>query len=143
MFLKVTSSYLLKDGLIFNFGEANILIDIYSDRGFNKKLKVHLINCKDSTPKGRNTFSFTPSNYDILIGRNHKQCQIKLSPNDKLLSNVQSSICFRSGAWFIRDGYKNKSSTNGTWMYLKEPTALENGHILKANHTIFDVNIYS
>ena len=39
------------------------------------------------------------------------------------------------------DGYNNKPSTNGTWLYLNDDYEMFDGMVFKANQTIFDVRV--
>jgi pSer/pThr/pTyr-binding forkhead associated (FHA) protein len=87
---------------------------------------------------------------ELLIGRT-PECDVKI--NDKLLSKIQCHIkvvnsndgqnvdqqslgqnCLQ---WTLFDGYRNKQSTNGTWLYINTDTLLKNGDIFKANQSIF------
>lgn len=43
----------------------------------------------------------------------------------------------------LTDGFNNKPSTNGTWLYLNENFVMKNGMIFKANQTIFNVELKS
>ena len=44
-------------------------------------------------------------------------------------------------SWWLIDGYNNKASTNGTWLYLNEDFEMHNGMVFKANQTIFNVQL--
>ena len=76
----------------------------------------------------------------IIIGRT-PDCDIKI--NDKLLSKCQASVSFvpDTQQWVLVDGFKNKPSTNGTWIYLNENFEMHTGMIFKANQTIFNVEL--
>ena len=39
------------------------------------------------------------------------------------------------------DGYHDKPSTNGTWLYLNEDFEIYDGMVFKANQTIFNVRV--
>ena len=45
-------------------------------------------------------------------------------------------------SWVLTDGFNNKPSTNGTWLYLNENFEMHNGMIFKANQTIFGVELH-
>lgn len=68
----------------------------------------------------------------IVIGRT-PDCDIRI--NDKLLSKSQASIAFdpAHSSWILTDGFNNKPSTNGTWLYLNENFEMHTGMIFKAN----------
>jgi pSer/pThr/pTyr-binding forkhead associated (FHA) protein len=61
------------------------------------------------------------------VGREHT---IGRTPNndiridDKLLSKMQGVIHYNkdSKSWYLNDGFENKASTNGTWIYIGEDT---------------------
>lgn len=80
------------------------------------------------------------SGKSIVIGRT-PDCDIRI--NDKLLSKNQASIQFNPAqdSWILTDGFNNKASTNGTWLYLNENFEMHQGMIFKANQTIFHVDI--
>ena len=44
-------------------------------------------------------------------------------------------------SWWLIDGYNNKASTNGTWLYLNEDFEMHTGMVFKANQTIFNVQL--
>lgn len=50
-------------------------------------------------------------------------------------------MCDAENRWILYDGVNDKKSTNGTWYYIKEDTEVTDGMALKANLTIFDVNL--
>ncbi|CAD8211847.1 unnamed protein product [Paramecium octaurelia] len=73
----------------------------------------------------------------VTIGRNI-DCLIRYY-DDVLLSKYQCTILF-DGQWKIIDGIEGKSSTNGTWLYLKDEQILKENMLLKTNNTIMEVN---
>ena len=76
----------------------------------------------------------------IVIGR-ALDCDIEI--NDELLSNCHASVVFvpDTQQWVLVDGFENKPSTNGTWIYLKENFKMHTGMIFKAEQTIFNVEL--
>ncbi|CAD8106838.1 unnamed protein product [Paramecium sonneborni] len=73
----------------------------------------------------------------VTIGRNI-DCLIRYY-DDVLLSKYQCTILF-DGYWKIIDGIEGKSSTNGTWLYLRDEQILTENMMLKTNNTIMEVN---
>ncbi|CAD8204275.1 unnamed protein product [Paramecium pentaurelia] len=73
----------------------------------------------------------------VTIGRNI-DCLIRYY-DDVLLSKYQCTVLF-DGQWKIIDGIEGKSSTNGTWLYLKDEQILTENMLLKTNNTILEVN---
>jgi len=76
----------------------------------------------------------------IKIGR-MQDCELRI--DDALLSKYQGSIKYvPSVGWTLFDGYNDKPSTNSNWLYLNEDFELYHGMTFKANHTLFQVEIY-
>lgn len=70
-----------------------------------------------------------------MIGRT-EQCQIKFT--DTSLSRQQCVIDFIDDKWLIRDGDgKQKSSTNGTWLFAEEEIKIYHESIIKAGKSLF------
>lgn len=43
--------------------------------------------------------------------------------------------------WVIRDGFQDKESTNGTWLYLNEDCEVKTGMVFKSNQSFFEAKI--
>lgn len=54
---------------------------------------------------------------------------------------MQSTIKYEDGNWILEDGHDGKESTNGTWYYLNQEQAIQDGMIFKQNQTFFVANI--
>ncbi len=68
---------------------------------------------------------FHKDNYKIVkIGRN-KDNQISLE--GYAFSRIHTTFIFNEeeDEWYLKDGYENKASTNGTWIYLDWPWKIE------------------
>jgi len=75
----------------------------------------------------------------IKIGR-MPDCEVKI--DDSLLSKYQGSIKYMpNSGWTLFDGYAEKPSTNGNWLYLNDDYDMYHGMTFKANHTLFEVHI--
>ena len=68
--------------------------------------------------------------------------------DDSLLSRIHCTIEYEEeNGWVIYDGridedeYKNKPSTNGTWLYLIEEIPIEDGLIFKNNKNAFECHL--
>lgn len=91
------------------------------------------------------TFSPEP-NKIIKIGRSN---EAEVSIDDDLLSRFHCFIKFdpNRNVWILNDGcfsredYVIKTSTNGTWIYLKDDTEIYDDFIFKANQSVFRVHI--
>ena len=72
-----------------------------------------------------------------MIGRS-PNCDIRI--DDQLISKMQSTIKYEDGNWILEDGRDGKESTNGTWYYLNQEQAIQDGMIFKQNQTFFVAN---
>ncbi len=62
--------------------------------------------------------------------------------DDKLLSKMHFVIVYsEKDGWIISDGYGDKPSTNGTWLYINEDIEIFDKMIFKSNQTIFQCYI--
>ncbi len=69
------------------------------------------------------------------------ECEVKM--NDSLLSKYQGSIKYVPNVgWTLFDGWNEKTSTNGNWLYLNEDYDIYHGMQFKANHTLFEVILF-
>lgn len=95
-------------------------------------------------PSSGETFQFERSvgqGDKILIGRS-ESCDVHI--RDKLLSKIQATISFdeeRQG-WVLEDGFEERPSTNGIWIYLNEDYEIHEGLKLKTNQTIFQCHLH-
>ena len=61
--------------------------------------------------------------------------------DDKLISKLQCAIKWEAGKWLLLDGKEGKPSTNGTWYFLDQERAIEDGMMFKKNQTCFIANL--
>lgn len=82
-----------------------------------------------------------PSEGVVKIGRSNN-CEVQI--DDAVLSKFQSCITFnaKENMWMLQDGYSNKNSLNGTWLYLHEDFDIYDGMIFKANQTLFEAQLH-
>jgi len=73
------------------------------------------------------------------VGRT-PNCDIRIE--DKLLSKTQAVIFHDGENWVIRDGFQDKESTNGTWLYLNEDCEIRSGMVFKSNQSFFEAKIH-
>jgi hypothetical protein len=80
------------------------------------------------------------NNTKITIGRSQK-CDIVIE--DMMLSKMQSSIEYNSkdDCFYLYDGDGEKESTNGTWVFILNPTKITDNFMFKAEHTLFLANL--
>ena len=139
----------LRDNQLINMGESYMVTNLVTateeeEFDFNEgnpiskvKLRVFSVS-KSDTP---DLYSFVDPEQELIIGRS-PNCDIRI--DDELLSKMQSTIAFDRDQqqWCITDGYKDKPSTNGTWIYLNEEVPIHSGMLLKSNQTFFQANLY-
>ena len=109
IFIKVQSNKwnpigsLLNKKTFIQFGE-----DVFSIQKAEKEIKINFVSQKLN-------YSFPETENEITIGRNEK-CKVRV--NSSILSKINCTIRFNINTHFLEiiDGYKGKSSTNGTWM---------------------------
>lgn len=145
----------LKDNMLMNVGEAYIVVNLYPEGAEQEGKPYETLKLKMfGGPNNGEVYEFNipemEQKQELLIGRT-PECDVKI--NDKLLSKIQCHIkvvnsndgqnvdqqslgqnCLQ---WTLFDGYRNKQSTNGTWLYINTDTLLKNGDIFKANQSIF------
>ena len=49
----------------------------------------------------------------------------------------------QNDSWIVQDGGKNRSSTNGTWLFVDEPYLITDEMIFKAGQVIFKAKLIS
>ena len=56
-----------------------------------------------------------------------------------MLSKIQCSIEYNLNdkKFYLNDGDGKKESTNGTWVFILNPTKIKNNFMFKAEHTLF------
>ena len=148
---------MLKDNMLVNVGEAYIVVNLLPEGAEEEGRPYDTLKLKMfGGPNNGEVYEFNFDecrNYDkhILIGRT-PDCHVKI--NDKLLSKIQSHIRLQMNfstaeqsdgeeylQWTLFDGYRGKTSTNGTWLYINHDTMLRDGLVFKANQTIFSCKI--
>ncbi len=78
-----------------------------------EKLEIHKLASKNA--QNSEKYSFYNSQEMITLGRDSK-CNISFV-GDKAFSKVQTTFIYdkEMNSWKIKDGTKEKNSTNGTW----------------------------
>lgn len=114
LFVKLSGNYSipLKQKEIISAG--NVIFQVTPLEG--KKIEIINLSKKDSGTDPKKIFD--PANTkEVTIGRETK-CNFSF-PKDKSFSRCQTTFSFveKEQIWYIIDGSKNKSSTNGTWAF--------------------------
>ena len=150
-FIKIIKWTELKNNFLLSIGENYIVFTLgveedmlISEHMSNKEDEEfnNLINLKIFSGNIRHgKLSFNPKQSPFIIGRS-PECDVII--DDSMLSRFHCTIKFMENKWYIIDGIldikkknKFKNSTNGSWKYAFEDTAITDGMIFKANHNLF------
>ena len=152
-FKKIIKKEKIKDTYLINIGNSYIVFTFGVDEYFPEG-KGNLVENGDETLNVRvfadmpqaEPYFFNPNQIKrIYIGRDIS-CNVII--DDSLLSRVHCTIDYEEeNGWVIsdgkidEDGKKNKSSTNGTWLFLNEEELIEDGLIFKNNKNAFECHI--
>jgi len=61
--------------------------------------------------------------------------------DDKLMSKIHCVINFsETSGWILYDGFNNKRSMNGSWLYLNDDYEIYNKMIFSSNQNIFQID---
>jgi len=138
--------YVIEENTLINIG-SNYLV-VYIER---HKIIIKIFN--NSILESRNTgdkntmkcelkeFEIQPGKDNfIYIGRS-QNCDVIIE--DMMLSKVQCNIEYnsREKRFYLNDGDGKKESTNGTWVFILNPTKITNNFMFKAEHTLFVANL--
>ena len=87
-------------------------------------------------------FSLSTFKYDggpVTIGRS-QNCSVGFREAGSSLSRIQCRIDYIDDKWILKDGDKQKPSTNGTWLFAGDEERIPNteeGLTFKAGGTLF------
>ena len=121
--------------LVIYIEKNKIIIKIFNNsilEGTNEKSKVNCDLKEFDIDENQNCF--------INIGRN-QNCDIIIE--DMMLSKIQCCIEYNANdkCYYLNDGDGKKESTNGTWVFILNPTKITNNFMFKAEHTLFVANL--
>ena len=138
--------YKMEGNTLINIG-GNYLV-VYIE---NNKITIKIFNnsiLESTNKKEQNTitcdlreFEVDQSrNFVLNIGRN-QNCNIIIE--DMMLSKIQCRIEYNINdkCFYLYDGDGKKESTNGTWVFILNPTKITNNFMFKAEHTLFVANL--
>jgi hypothetical protein len=136
-FVKIIEPLRLKARYIVSFGDSHMAINVRAAEERQVLNRPTLKMLFVDGPKLDQAFTFEPEEREIKIGR-MIDCQIRFSETS--LSRYQSVIKFVEGrGWMLSDGDGNKSSTNGTWLFVEERIKIRTGLVFKAGSTLFKI----
>ena len=135
--------YNIEGNTLINIG-ANYLV-VYIKKN---KIIVKIFN-NSILEKGNNTNAncdvkefLIEENKNLLINIGRSQnCDVTIE--DMMLSKIQCNIEYNSNEkkFYLNDGNGKKESTNGTWVFILNPTQITNNFMFKAEHTLFVANL--
>lgn len=107
----------------------------------NKKGTIKVINLADKSNNDNKEFTY--KNDTITIGRG-ETCDIPLVNSGSDVSKVQCSLYYSNEEklWMVRDGRKEKRSTNGTWLIASHSYPLFNDMEIEVFSNILKINYY-
>jgi hypothetical protein len=129
VYMRISFPVKVKNGMKVNIGSTFLTLNV--EDGKNPHLFI-----KDATGEERVFDCCFADDQEISLGRGIS-CGVRF--DDTLLSKVHALICFNQDHWVLTDGDGEKSSTNGTWLYLSEETLMFDSMIFKSNQCVFQV----
>ena len=136
--LKPGEKFYINEKCYFNIGEK--YIETYYKDGIKISI-LDSLNYKNNSIDYFYHIDYFNKNNSVIIGKgNESTIQIK---ND-YLSHKHCEIFYDSdkNKFYIRDGFKNKFSSNGTWLYIKKNYVFENDNkneYIKLNNEVIKI----
>ena len=135
--------YVMEGNTLINIGGNYLVVYIEKNRILIKIFNNSIL--ENTQPKDSNcdikqiNLEENSNNY-TSIGRS-QHCDIIIE--DMLLSKVQCCIEYNSKTKkiYLCDGDGKKESTNGTWVFILNPTKIADNFMFKAEHTLFVANL--
>ena len=138
--------YKMEGNTLINIG-GNYLV-VYIE---NNKITIKIFNnsiLENTSKKDQNSITYDlkefevdqSKNFVLNIGRN-QVCNIIIE--DMMLSKIQCRIEYsiNDKCFYLYDGDGKRESTNGTWVFILNPTKITNNFMFKAEHTLFVANL--
>ena len=143
-FIKVENKIKIKSGYIMSFSDSHVLLSI--SEGIKEKSLPDLEKApKDALtlkfldgPKLGKKYNFLKENSVVKVGRMN-DCAVKFEGNS--LSRYQCAFEYIDNAWYLSDGWEEKPSTNGTWLFLEEFYEIKESAIIKIGQTLFRASL--
>ena len=139
--------YIMEGNILINIGGNYLVIYIEKNKIiikiFNNSILEGTTNTNDKKNINCDLKEFDideNQNYFINIGRN-QNCDVIIE--DMMLSKIQCYIEYNANdkLFYLNDGDGKKESTNGTWVFILNPTKITNNFMFKAEHTLFVANL--
>ena len=135
--------YAIEGNTLINIGGNYLVVYIEKNRILIKIFNNSILENtqpKDSNCDIKQINLEENSNSYTSIGRS-QHCDIIIE--DMLLSKVQCYIEYNSKTKkiYLCDGDGKKESTNGTWVFILNPTKITDNFMFKAEHTLFVANL--
>lgn len=138
--------YIMEGNILINIG-GNYLV-IYIEKN---KIIIKIFNnsiLESTTNEEKNNINCDLKEFDIDENKNYcinigriQNCDIVIE--DMMLSKIQCCIEYnaKDKCFYLNDGDGKKESTNGTWVFILNPTKIFNNFMFKAEHTLFVANL--
>ena len=138
--------YEMEGNTLINIGGNYLVVYIEKTRILIKIFNNSIL--ENTSQKEANNINCDMKQIDIdenidnitTIGRS-QHCDIIIE--DMMLSKIQCSIEYNSKTKkiYLCDGDDKKESTNGTWVFILNPTKITDNFMFKAEHTLFLANL--
>ena len=149
-FVRLDNNLILKTGYIISFGDSHMFIQIFeSETEKVSKIEIKFLD----GPKTDQTFKFGkkiifnlfPTEASLLPEeiKNNKTVKIgrmndwDIKFHSKGLSRWQCIIEFINKWWILKDGDGERTSTNGTWLFVDELYPIHDEMVFKAGQILF------
>ena len=138
--------YVIEENTLINIGSNYLVLYIERHKIIIKIFNNSILESRKTGDK--NTMKCELKEFEIQAGKDNfiyigrsQNCDVIIE--DMMLSKVQCNIEYnsREKRFYLNDGDGKKESTNGTWVFILNPTKITNNFMFKAEHTLFVANL--
>ena len=132
IFIKLEKDLPILRKYYISLGKVNFSIETKENN--NLELKFYFENNQ------KELYIFNTEKNLIKIGRS-KICDVILKSVE--YSRIQTSIYFneKNKAWYIKDGFGNNQSMNGTWIFINFPWKISYHNKVKIGNNLFELSL--
>ena len=132
IFIKLEKDLPILRKYYISLGKVNFSIETKENN--NLELKFYFENNQ------KELYIFNTEKNLIKIGRS-KICDVILKSVE--YSRIQTSIYFneKNKAWYIKDGFGNNQSMNGTWIFINFPWEISYHNKVKIGNNLFELSL--
>ena len=132
IFIKLEKDFPILRKYYISLGKVNFSIETKENN--NLELKFYFENNQ------KELYIFNTEKNLIKIGRS-KICDVILKSVE--YSRIQTSIYFneKNKTWYIKDGFGNNQSMNGTWIFINFPWEISYHNKVKIGNNLFELSL--